>query len=208
MARSRSRGPRPTGRRAAYPRLRRWLAAGLAAVTVAVAMYVVLNRPAPEDVPALVTRSAVPLGQPLKAGDVEVQLLPPQALPAGALASPDDVVGRVVVAPLVAREVITPVDVSTAGLLTGQPEGTVAVFVPVAEPSVPQALNPADRVDVHSPVDGQVVVPAALVLRTSIGEDSGLWLAVDPDGARAIATARGADPAGAALQIAVRPADG
>lgn len=189
-------------------RLRRWLAAGLAAVTVATAVYAVLGRPDPEDVPALVARHAVPLGQPLSGADVEVRLLPPRALPTGALTSPDEVAERVAVSPLVAGQVLTSPTVSTAALLTGQPAGTVAVFVPLSEPAVPHSLAPADRVDVHSPVDGRVVVPAALVLRASTGEENGLWLAVDPPGAEAIASARGSDPAGAAMQVAVHPSPG
>lgn len=196
--------------RAALPRslglrLRRVAAALLAAATVGLTVHVLLARPAPEDVPALVAARAVPAGSVLGGPDLEVRHLPPRALPHGALADPADALGRPVAAPLAAGEVLTGQDLGTSGLLSGLDGDRLAVFLPLAEPAVPQAVTPADRVDVHSPVDGSVVVQEALVLRASTGEEPGLWLAVDRAGAESLAVARGADPAGAALQVALVP---
>lgn len=164
-------------------------------------MHLALSRPAPDEVQALVATRPVPLGEVVSTGDLELRHLPPKALPAGALTSPEEVVGRTAAVPLVEGRVLVPDDLSTAGLLQGLPEDRAAVYLPLSEPEVPAALGAADRVDVHSPVDGSVVVSAALVLRTSVGERPGVWLAVDPAGAEALAAARGADPAGAALQL-------
>ena len=184
-------------------RLRRVAAALLAALTVGLALQLALTRPAPEDVPALVAVRAVPPGQVVRAGDVQVRRLPPQALPDAVLTSAEQAIDRPAAVPLVAGRTLVAADLHTASLLTGLAEGTTAVFLPLAEAEVPAALVPADRVDVHSPVDGSVVVPGAVVLRTTGGERPGAWLAVDRAGAQALAVARGSDPAGASLQIAL-----
>lgn len=181
--------------------MRRVAAALLAALTVGLAVHLAVSRPAPDEVKALVATRPVPLGQVVSAGDVELRHLPPRALPAGALTSAEPALGRTAAVPLVEGRVLVSDDLSTAGLLQGLPEHLAAVYLPLSEPEVPAALGAADRVDVHSPVDGSVVVAAALVLRASAGERPGVWLAVDPAGAEALAAARGADPAGAALQL-------
>lgn len=185
--------------------LRRLLAAGLAAVTVGGTAYLALHRPPEDAVPVLVARHAVPVGQVLTEDDVQLRQVVRSAVPTEALTGAEQAVDRVTVAPLVAGEVLTGLDVHTAGLLTGLADGTSAVFLPLAETTVAQAVTAADRVDVHSPVDGAVVVTEALVLRSTAGDEPGLWLAVDRDGARALAVARGQDPAGAALQVAITP---
>lgn len=197
------RGPFTALPRPVATHLRRVVAALLAAATVGLTVHVLLSRPAPDDVPALVAARPVAVGQLLAEADLEVRHLPPRTLPEGALTGPAEAVGQLSAGPLAPGEVLTATDLGTAGLLTGLADDRVAVFLPLAEPAVPQALAPADRVDVHSPVDGSVVVGAALVLRTSSGEQPGLWLAVDRPGAAALAAARGSDPAGAAMQVAV-----
>lgn len=177
----------------------------LAAVTAGGTAYLALNRPVDDAVPALVAVRALPVGHLLGDGDVQVRGLPGAAVPVDALTQQETAVGRTVVAPLAAGEVLTHLDVRTSALLTGLAEGTVAVFLPLAEPAVATSVQAADLVDVHSPVDGAVVVPKALVLRAGGGEQPGLWLGVDRAGAQALAAARGADPAGAALQVALHP---
>lgn len=185
--------------------VRRWIAALLAAATVGGALHLVLARPAPDDVPALVAARALPLGAVVGAGDVEVRMLPPRALPDSALRDPTDAAGEVAVAPVVAGEVLTRSDLRTSGLLSGMPPGTVAVFVPLQDVAVAAAVRAGDVVDVHSPVDGSVVADGSRVLRSlTDGDATGLWLAVDPPTAAALAAARGADPLGAALLVALR----
>lgn len=181
------------------------LAAALAALTAGGTAYAALDRPAADAVPVLVAARELPVGHRLTAGDVQVRDLPAQAVPTGALTDSGTVLDGRVVAPLAEGEPVTSLDLRTSALLAGQPAGTLAVFLPLAEPAVAAALGAADRVDVHSPVDGSVVVDGALVLRTDAGEPPGVWLAVDPAGARALAAARGADPVGTALQVALRP---
>lgn len=185
-------------------RTRRILAALLAAVTVGLVVHLSMSRPAPEDVPAVVAVRDVPVGEQLGPGDVEVRRLPKSALPPHALTDAAAAAGRTAAVPLTAGRVLLPDDLRTAALLDGLAEGTVAVHLPLAEPEVPGALAAGDRVDVHSPLDGTVVVDSALVLRTTVGERPGLWLAVDTPGAQSLAAARGADPAGASMQVSLQ----
>lgn len=181
------------------------VAAGLAALTVGGTAYLALHRPPEDAVPTVVSVREVPVGEVLGTGDVQLRHLPRSAVPAGALDEPQQAVDRTVVAPLAPGEVLTGLDLHTSGLLTGLPEDNVAVLLPLAEPSVAEAVRAGDRVDVHSPVDGAVVVGEALVLRSVAGDRPGLWLAVERTGAQALAAARGMDPAGAALQVALTP---
>ena len=134
--------------------------------------------------------------------------LPPRAVPASGLRDAADATGQVLVAPVVEGEILTGSDLRTSGLLSGMPSGTVAVFVPLQDAAVASAAGAGDLVDVHSPVDGSTVAAAARVLRSlSSADATGLWLAVDPDTARGLAAARGADPLGAALLVALRADD-
>lgn len=187
-------------------RTRRILAACLAAVTVGLVVHVSMSRPAPDDVLAVVAVRDVPVGALLAAGDVELRHLPGRALPQEALTDTALATGRTVAVPLAAGRVLVPEDLRASALLSGLGEGTVAAYLPLAEPEVAAALVAGDRVDVHSPVDGAVVVAGALVLRSAAGERPGVWLGVDPPGARALAAARGADPAGASMQVSLHSA--
>lgn len=155
--------------------------------------------------PALVAVRELPAGHLLSAGDVQVRAVPTAAVPAGALTGTVAALDRTLVSPLARGEVLTALDLRTSALLRGSVAGTVAVFLPLSEPAVAASVEAADRVDVHSPVDGSVVVSRALVLRAVGDERPGLWLAVDATGARALAAARGADPVGASLQVALHP---
>lgn len=200
------RRPARATRRALPPgRHRRALAAALAALTAGGTAYLALDRPAHDAGTVLVAARQLPVGHLLTDADVQVRDLPAAAVPAGAVTGPVTTLDRTVAAPLAQGEVITTLDLRTASLLVGQADGTVAVFLPLSEPAVAASVEPADRVDVHSPVDGSIVVTGALVLRTDGPDRPGLWLAVDRPGAQALAAARGADPAGASLQVALHP---
>lgn len=186
-------------------RVRRVLAALLAAVTVGLVVQLSLSRPAPEDVGALVAVRDVPVGTVLDQADLELRHLPARALPPDALTDPALATGRSAAVPLTGGRVLVPDDLRTSALLDGLAQGSVAAYLPLAEPEVSAALAAGDRVDVHSPLDGTVVVAGALVLRSAAGERPGLWLGVDTPGAQALAAARGADPAGASMQVSLHP---
>lgn len=171
-------------------------------------LHLLSSRPGPDDVPALVAARGVALGEVLEPGDLEVRMLPPRALPEGALDAVAQASGHSVSVPLARGQVLTGTSVQTSALLSGMPVGTVAVFVPVADAAIARVVAAGDRVDVHSPVDGASVVRAARVLRTGTGEDAGIWLAVDPEEAGRLAAARGADPLGAALLVALHAQQG
>lgn len=181
------------------------VAAVLAACTAGGTAYLALERPHADAVPAVVAVRELPVGHVLSHGDVQVRALPRPAVPVGTLAEVEAALDRQVVAPLAQGEVLTTQDLRTSALLSGLAEGTVAVFLPLAEPAVAASVGAADVVDVHSPLDGSVVVARALVLGSGTGDRPGLWLGVEPAGARALAAARGVDPIGAVLQVALHP---
>lgn len=197
------RPPRATRRVILPLRHRRTLAAALAALTAGGTAYLVLDRPSADAVPVLVAVRELPVGHRLTDGDVHVQDRPARAVPVGAVTRTEAALDRTVVAPLAQGETVTVLDLRTSALLAGLADGTVAVFLPLSEPAVAASVEAADLVDVHSPVDGSVVVARALVLRAGEGERPGVWLAVDRTGAQALAAARGADPVGASLQVAL-----
>lgn len=177
----------------------------LAALTVAGSLHLVLSRPSPRDVPVVVAVHQLAVGDQVGAQDVEVLLLPPRGQPDAALVDPSQAYGHQLVTPVGAGEILTTGALRTTGLLAGLPAGSVAVFVPLAEEAVARAATPGDLVDVHSPVDGTVVARQSLVLAAGQDEATGLWVAVTPGTAEALAAARGADPLGAAMQVALRP---
>ncbi|ANS78778.1 hypothetical protein SGUI_1382 [Serinicoccus hydrothermalis] len=187
------------------PVLRRWLAAVLAATTVGGSLHLVLGRPQPGEVPAVVAVRTLPVGATLTARDTQLRHVPPDVLPEGHLAEPP-AEGSSLAVPLQAGEVLTAADLRTSSLLAGL-DDVVAVYLPVADAAVAGATLAGDRIDVHSPVDGSTVASEALVLRAGAGEEPGLWVAVDERTASELAAARGADPLGAALLVAVRAGD-
>lgn len=183
--------------------MRRLLAAVTAGLVVGLTVHLLANRPAADAVPALVAARPLPVGHVLQPADLQVRPLPRASLPEGHLRDPATARGRPLAAPMAAGEVLTPHDIRTADLLAAQEAGTVAVFLPLTEPAVAVALGPGDRVDVHSPLDGSVVLAGALVVGSSPGERPGVWLGVPEAGAVAVARARGADPSGLSLQVSV-----
>lgn len=186
--------------------------------------HLALDRGSGGEVPVLVATGQVAVGSVLSPADVEVRRVPTSVVPAGALTRPDDAVGLPATAVLSTGEVLTTHDVRTGSLLAGGAEGELAVWLPLPDDQVAAALSPGDRVDVRSPVDGGLVVSSVRVLAApaaGAGAGSGLvraatgpgpsdgrgaWLAVSPEQSGALAAARGADPAGAGLMLALHPA--
>lgn len=99
----------------------------------------------PELVPVTVAARDLAAGSVVSAADVRTVSWPkssaPEALPAG-------VVGATLASPLLTGEAITSTRLVGRSLLTGQPGGTVAVAVRLADPSGISIVRSGDRVDV------------------------------------------------------------
>src|SRR5699024_4655997 len=149
------------------PRLRRWVSAGLAALSVGILAQLAVSRPVPDGVPVVVAVREVGVGTQLTDGLLAVRTVPGSAVPDGALGDLTEAVGRPASSVLAAGEVLTRHDVRTADLVTGLEPGTVAVWVPVAEQAVTAALAGGDRVDLRSPGDGAFLARDVLVLAVS-----------------------------------------
>ena len=203
--------------------MRRALAAVLAALAVGGGTWAALARPAEGETAVVVATRQLPVGAVLAAADVTTRRLPADAVPVAALSDPGKVVGRPAAAVLTEGEVLTAADVGTTSLLGGQPADHVAVWLPLPEPAVAEAVSAGDRVDAPSPVDGRPVVEDVLVLAVRDGSSrsgtvalvgggpgpartGGAWLALGPEQSTALAAARGADPAGGTLLVALRAA--
>ena len=130
--------------RRAVARHRRLIAAGLLAVAVAAALQT--RAPAaPSTEPVLVAARDLPAGRTVGPGDVIWQAWLSGTAPRGAQRA---VAGRVLASAVRAGEPITDARLAGPGLLTGQPAGTRAVTVRLADPSAASLVRPGDRVDV------------------------------------------------------------
>lgn len=96
----------------------------------------------------VVASAELPTGWVLRSGDLRVAGWPDDAVPAGVSEDPRDLVGLVLSSPVAKGEAITPARVSGSGLLTGQPAGTAAAYLPLQSAGVAAMLRPGDRVDV------------------------------------------------------------
>lgn len=218
--------PRAGGSRASRALARRVVAALLAAAAVLGVGRLAVARPAAGSVPVVVASTQVSAGTPLSAAVVEIRHLPGDVIPEGAVRDLAAAVGRPAASVLAPGEVLTGHDLGTTSLLDGQAPTTRAVFVPVPEPEALAALRAGDRVDLHSPVDGSVVAADVLVLSVPGGQAGGwvpavggaagaggsvrgaaggVWLAAEAATVVEVAAAGGADPAGGALLVALRP---
>jgi len=133
----------------------------------------------------VVAAQDLPLIRPLTADDIEVRSVPPDALPAGAVARVEDVIGRVPITPLwrgqplVAQALADDAAVFHTGL-TLRP-GERAVAIPVAAVSaVGGAIVPGARVDVlavpligRAPAGRSVELLAAEALVLDVRTESG-----------------------------------
>jgi Flp pilus assembly protein CpaB len=153
----------------------------LLAGSVAGALYFIGT----QRVPMLVAAQNVPMIRPLTALDVEMRSVPPDALPSGAIARVEDVIGRVPITPLwrgqpfVAQALADDAAVFHTGL-TLRP-GERAIAIPVAAVSaVGGAISPGARVDVlavpligRAPAGRTVELLAADALVLDIRAESG-----------------------------------
>ncbi|MGD8199457.1 SAF domain-containing protein [Ornithinimicrobium sp. W1679] len=175
----------------------------LAALAVGLVAQLAVTRPVPDGVPAVVAVREVAAGTELTEDALALRVLPRTALPDGALLEPGAALGRPASSVLAAGEVLTRSDVRTAEMVAGLGPGTVAVWVPVLEPAVTASLGAGDRVDLRSPSDGSFLAREVLVLAVGSAEQGGAWVAVD-DGQAAALAARGGDPLGGAVHVALR----
>lgn len=128
---------------------RRLLSAALVAVAAIATLHVLRPAPPPESTVWVAARDLTG-GAPLTRDDVRPVLLPVAAVPAGALRSAGDVVGRLLAAPVRRGEPLTDVRLLGDALLSSLPDpGLVAVPVRVADGQAAVALvHPGDVVDV------------------------------------------------------------
>jgi pilus assembly protein CpaB len=151
--------------------------------------------------------------RPLTAQDLEVRSVPPDALPAGAISSVDDVIGRVPMAPvwqgqpLVAHALADDAATFHTGLTLRPGERAIAIPV-VAVSAVGGAISPGARIDVlavpllgRAPAGRAVELLAADALVLDVRTESGAPYVPRPhDSAFAV------DRIGSVI-IAIAPAD-
>jgi pilus assembly protein CpaB len=192
-----------------------------AAVLLAALALVLAVRPAPRTataqvppgVPAVVAATDLPPGAVLASSDLTVVRFPGDLAPAGVVADPAALTGRVLAGGVRAREPVTDARLVGAGLTALLPEGQVAAPVRLADLAVAALVRAGDRVDVlataEEAVTAEVVAGSALVLATpgSGAEDAGgpagglLLLAVDTATAARLA----ATSATATLTVSLPP---
>lgn len=130
----------------------------------------------PPQQPVLVAAADLPVGHRLTEASLQVQATDAGHLPAGSMAHPSRVLGRVLVAPVGRGEPITESRLRVASQLTGLGGSTRALYLPLVDRSLPALLQPGDRVDVITVADGRTVAADLLVIGVpGIG-------AVDPAG--------------------------
>lgn len=142
--------------------LRRVGAGLLAATACGLALGPFAERRDPAMAEALVVTGALPIGHVLRADDVTVRPLPRDAIPAAALRTPDQAIGRPLAAAVTDGELLTTPRVRTAG--PPLPAGRRAVHVPLADPGAAARLAAGDHVDLVAVADGAIVAPDAVVV--------------------------------------------
>ena len=180
----------PRFRRTRSPAL---LARPIAACLLAAVALVLALRPgpaadaaAPQSQPVVVAADSLDAGRSLEPGDLALGRYPPGAAPAGVVAEPDLLVGRVLAGPVRPGEPITDTRLVGPGLTSLLPEGQVAAPVRLADLAVAGLVRTGDRVD---------------VLATEPGADRAETLA--PDARVLAAGGSGDDPTTGLLVVAV-----
>jgi pilus assembly protein CpaB len=141
---------------------RRLLAGGLCAASVAVALGVLSPAP-PPTAPVVVAAADLAGGGVLDASDLSVRRFEPSTVPAGASASPQPLIGRVLAAPVRAGEPLTDVRVVGPGLLHGYGPGVVGAPVRIADADSVALLRVGDQVDVLAPDPRGLLPPETAV---------------------------------------------
>lgn len=190
--------------------LRRVLAAACAAGAVLGVLAVVR---APEHAatrPVVVSTRALAVGEVLDAGAVRVVRWPADLAPPGAVGDRAEAIGRRAGTPVGAGEALTRARLSSASLLDGQPPGTVAVHVALADVASAAMVEAGQRVDLLGP--GGPVARDLTVLRVDAaaagqdGLDAGLGRGLPDPADVATGMVVAADPRSAAA-LAAAPLD-
>lgn len=164
-------------------RIRRGAAAVCAGVAVWIAVGAMRPDPPPTQV-VVVAAGEIPLGTVLDPGSISAAAVPSDAVPAGALTSVEEALGRRTVGAVRPGEVITDARIASS---SPPDEQFGVMFVPVADSAVVTAVRPGDRIDLLA-ADGTRVVASALV--TGVAPEAsppGLFVAVDAGPAAALA---------------------
>jgi Flp pilus assembly protein CpaB len=175
------------------PRSPAALARRVAAALLAVTALVLALRPgppagaaAPEPLPVVVAARPLDAGRALAADDLALAGYPPGTAPAGAVADPALLVGRLLAGAVRAGEPLTDTRLVGPGLTALLPRGQVAAPVRLADLAVAALVRTGDRVD---------------VLATAAGAGEAETLAA---GVRVLAAGgSGDDPAAGLLLVAV-----
>ncbi|MDT0275747.1 Flp pilus assembly protein CpaB [Blastococcus goldschmidtiae] len=145
------------------PRSPAALARRVAAAVLAAVALVLALRPgppagaaAPEAQPVVVAARSLDAGRPLGEDDLALARYPPGTAPAGVVAEPGLLVGRVLAGPIGAGEPLTGTRLVGPGLTTLLPQGQVAAPVRLADLAVAALVRTGDRVDVLATGPGAV----------------------------------------------------
>ncbi|KAB2344121.1 Flp pilus assembly protein CpaB [Actinomadura rudentiformis] len=126
-------------------RWRRPLAALSAAAATGLALLALRPGPPPSVTVVAATRD-LPGGSALRPGDLHTIALPAGLVPEGALRGP--ATGRLLAGPVRRGEPLTDARLMSPGLLRGQPPGTVATPIRIADAAAVRLLRTGDRIDV------------------------------------------------------------
>jgi Flp pilus assembly protein CpaB len=191
--------------------VRRWGAAALAAVAGFVGVTALSPRgAAAPGLPTVVAARDLPAGAVLGEDDLVVEPVAQRHRPDTAASTPDLLTGRVLTSPVAAREVVTQTRVQGAGMLAGQPPGTVAMSVPVLDPGS-TGVTAGSTVDLYGTGTGELVARDTTVLAVRAQEQSAwsasattsLTVALDPATAGRVAQSVSALQAGEIFMVAV-----
>lgn len=158
--------PTRTAVRRRLLRHRRLLAALLVAGAVVTGLRA-LAPPAPASSPVLVAARDLPAGQVLGRGDLATAHVPPGARPSGAVAPGAVPLGRALAAPLRRGEPLTDVRLVGPGLAAGQPPGTLATPVRLADAGQAALLSVGDVVDLLA-TDPRAGGPSTALARAAV----------------------------------------
>jgi Flp pilus assembly protein CpaB len=159
-------------------RHRRPLGALLVGVAALLALQQLRPPPTPT-VPVVVADRLLAAGTVLQPSDLTLRQVPVEAVAPSAVADPERLVGRTLAGPVPAGEPLSTARLRGPQLLAGQPQGTVALPVRVADTGAAALLAAGDRIDLLAalPDDdgatGLVVAEALPVLLVGAGTGAG-----------------------------------
>ena len=185
----------------AVARHRRFIAAGLTAAAVALALQS-LSPPRPPTTFVLTASHDLAGGTAIRAADVTRTTMPTQTVPDGAMDDIGAVVGRLLAGPMRAGQTITDVQLVGQTLLAGYGPGLVASPVRIADAASVSLLQVGDLVDVLATAPdaagatSTVAYHVRVIMIPKVNSDGGptgtgalVVLAVSPEVARSLASA-------------------